>query len=267
VLADPNQLGNALINLSVNARDAMPNGGQLTVRTRNQHLKEATQFDQVLMPTGEYAVIEVQDTGIGIPKENLSKIFDPFFSTKEKGHGTGLGLASVYGIVKQSNGYIFVESEVGKGTTFRIYLPHHTAPVVPKVETKEKPPRDLTGEESILLVEDEDHLRELAKRGLMLRGYKVFDAMDGEEALELFREHDGKFDLVVSDVVMNPMDGPTLIKEIRKLKPGMRCILMSGYPQDALSKNPELTGTFHFLGKPFRIQELQSTVKEALEAE
>lgn len=267
VLADPNQLGNALINLSVNARDAMPNGGTLTVRTHNLQLKENTRFDQVLMPTGDYVVIEVQDTGHGIPKENLSKIFEPFFTTKGVGHGTGLGLSSVYGIVKQSGGYIFVDSEVGKGTTFSVYLPRHTAPIISKPIEAPKPPRDLTGEETVLLVEDEDQLRELAKRGLMMRGYKVVEACCGEEALEIFAANDGKFDIVVSDVVMNPMDGPTLIKEIRKLKPDMRCILMSGYAQDALSKNPDLAGKFYYLAKPFKIQELQSTVKEALEAE
>ena len=269
VLADPNQLGNALINLSVNARDAMPNGGLLTVRTSNLQLKENTVFDQVLMPSGEYVVIEVQDNGHGIPKEILSKIFDPFFTTKEKGHGTGLGLASVYGIVKQSDGYIFPESEVGKGTTFRIYLPRHTP--LPGFDTAPLPPkppaRDLTGEETILLVEDEDQLRELAKRGLMMRGYKVMDASCGEEALELFNEHGGKFDLIVSDVVMPSMQGPTLIKEIRRLKPGMRAILMSGYAEEVFRNSPDRVDNFLFLAKPFKIQELQGKVKEALEAQ
>jgi two-component system cell cycle sensor histidine kinase/response regulator CckA len=267
VLADPNQLGNALINLSVNARDAMPNGGSLIVRTRNLQLKEDTKIEQATMPTGDYVVIEVEDTGIGIAKENLSKVFGVYFTTKEPGKGTGLGLSSVYGIVKQSGGYIFVDSEVGKGTTFRIYLPRHTAPIVSKPVEPVKPPRDLTGEETVLLVEDEDQLRELAKRGLMMRGYKVVEACNGEEALEIFEAHGGKFDLVVSDVVMNPVDGPTLIKEIRKQKPDMRCILMSGYAQDALAKNPDLAGKFHYLAKPFKIQELQGKVKEVLQAE
>lgn len=269
VLVDPNQLGNALINLAVNARDAMPNGGNLTVRTSNLCMTENTAFDQVLMPSGDYVVIEVQDTGTGITKENLSKIFDPFFTTKEKGHGTGLGLASVYGIVKQTGGYIFPESEVNKGTTFRIFLPRHIP--VPSTATtvepgKPQPPRDLTGVGTVLLVEDEDGVRDLAMRSLTMRGYKVLDAASGEEALEIASAYEGKIDILVSDVVMPGMEGPTLIKEIRKIKPGLRAILMSGYAEEVFRNSPDRPEDFHFVSKPFTLKSLAGKVKEVLES-
>ncbi|MEQ1755749.1 MAG: ATP-binding protein [Micropepsaceae bacterium] len=270
VMADPNQLGNALINLAVNARDAMPNGGLLTVRTSTLSLTENTSFDQVLMPSGDYVIIEVQDTGTGISKENISKIFDPFFTTKDKGHGTGLGLASVYGIVKQTGGYIFPESEVGKGTTFRIYLPRHIPlPVTETVDVPEAPqaPRDLTGVGTVLLVEDEDAVRDLAMRALTMRGYKVLDAACGEEALEIVNTYEGTIDLVVSDVVMPGMEGPTLIKEIRKIKPGMRAVLMSGYAEEVFRNSPDRLEDFHFLPKPFNLKALTGKVKELLEQE
>jgi two-component system cell cycle sensor histidine kinase/response regulator CckA len=227
-------------------------------------------FDQVLMPSGDYVVIEVQDTGTGITKENLSKIFDPFFTTKEKGHGTGLGLASVYGIVKQTGGYIFPESEVNKGTVFRIYLPRH----IPKQGTDTtvepgktpKPPEDPTGVGTVLLVEDEDAVRDLAMRALTMRGYKVIDAASGEEALEIAAAFEGKIDILVSDVVMPGMEGPTLIKEIRKIKPGLRAILMSGYAEEVFRNSPDRPEDFHFLSKPFNLKSLAGKVKEVLES-
>ncbi len=270
VLADPNQLGNVLINLSVNARDAMPNGGQLTVRTANQTLKENTSFLDVLMPPGEYVMIEVLDSGIGIPTENLSKIFDPFFTTKEPGRGTGLGLASVYGIVKQAGGFIFPESEVGRGTAFRIYLPRHVPkPVVGPKETEKPPtPRDLTGVGTILLVEDEDAVRDFAVRALTMRGYRGIDACGGEEALEMIEEHKGEIDLVVSDVVMPGMDGPALVKEIRKTNPSMPVIFMSGYAEGAFrNAGDDKPEDFHFIAKPFTLKSLTEKVKEILEQE
>ena len=268
VLADPNQLGNALINLAVNARDAMPNGGNLIVRTSNLRMTENTNFGQVLMPSGDYVVIEVQDTGTGISKENLSKIFDPFFTTKEKGHGTGLGLASVYGIVKQTGGYIFPESEVNKGTTFKIYLPRHfPKPVADNAveETKKPPEGDQTGDETVLLVEDEDAVRDLAMRALTMRGYKVIEAASGDEALEIAAAYEGTIDILVSDVVMPGMQGPTLINEIRKIKPGLRAILMSGYAEETFRNMPDRPENFHFLAKPFALKALTGKVKEVLE--
>ncbi len=266
VMADPTQLGNALINLAVNARDAMPNGGQLTIRTTNVAVEETMSLGQVLMPSGDYVTIEVSDTGIGIPKENLAKIFEPFFTTKEKGHGTGLGLASVYGIVKQTGGYIFPESEVGKGTTFRIYLPRHVPQAAQSSTEPEKPPapRDLTGVGTILLVEDEDAVRDFAVRALTMRGYNVLDASGGEEALDIVREHDDPIDLLISDVVMPVMDGPALVKAARELKPDLRVIFISGYAEEAFRNSPDRPEDFHFLPKPFSLKQLTGKVKEVL---
>jgi two-component system, cell cycle sensor histidine kinase and response regulator CckA len=265
VFADPTQVGNALMNLSVNARDAMPNGGTLTIRTANETIGETMSFGQVLMPSGDYVTLEVEDTGLGIAKEHLGKIFEPFFTTKEKGHGTGLGLASVYGIVKQTGGYIFPESEVGKGATFRIYLPRHT-PVAPAVVEPEKAPaaRDLTGVGTILLVEDEDAVRDFAVRALTMRGYKVLDACGGEEALELVGEHDGPIDLLISDVVMPGMEGPELVNEMRKRMPELRVIFISGYAEESFRNAPDRPEDCLFLPKPFSLKQLTSKVKEVL---
>jgi two-component system cell cycle sensor histidine kinase/response regulator CckA len=271
VMADPTQLGNVLINLAVNARDAMPNGGTLTIRTSNVEVEETKSQGLVLMPTGEYCMIEVEDTGIGIPKENLGKIFEPFFTTKDKGHGTGLGLASVYGIVKQTGGYIFPESEVGRGTVFRIYLPKYVASAVvetPKAAEPEKgqAPRDLTGVGTILLVEDEDAVRDFAVRALTMRGYKVLAASGGEEALEIVETHDGEIDLLISDVVMPSMDGPTLVKAVREKKPNLRIVFISGYAEEAFRNSPDRPEDFHFLPKPFSLKQLTTKVKDVLEA-
>jgi PAS domain S-box-containing protein len=275
VKADPNQLGNVLINLAVNARDAMPNGGSLTIKTAQVSISESQTLGQVLMPSGDYVTIDVGDTGIGIPPENLGKIFEPFFTTKEKGHGTGLGLSSVYGIVKQTGGFIFPESEVGKGTTFRIYLPRHVpdasqpdAPDVvrPALPEAVSPARDLTGTQTILLVEDEAAVRDFAARALTMRGYQVIEASSGDEALEMLREHQGHIDLLVSDVVMPGMDGPTLVKTIRAEKPNMRILFMSGYAEEAFRNAGERIEDFHFLPKPFSLKQLTSKVKDVLEA-
>jgi two-component system, cell cycle sensor histidine kinase and response regulator CckA len=268
VMADPTQIGNVLMNLVINARDAMPHGGVLTIRSTNVSVEETKSVGQVLMPSGDYVTIEVEDTGIGIPKENLAKIFEPFFTTKEKGHGTGLGLASVYGIVKQTGGYIFPESEVGKGTVFRIYLPRYVAPIVPQVPAHEpektQAPRDLTGVGTILLVEDEDAVRDFAVRALTMRGYKVLDASGGEEALDIVRDHDGGIDLLISDVVMPGMEGPALLKAVREIKPDLRVIFISGYAEEAFRNSPDKPEDFHFLPKPFSLKQLTSKVKEVL---
>ncbi len=268
ILADPNQLGNALINLSVNARDAMPHGGQLTIRTTNLSLVETRSFGPVLMSSGEYVTIEVQDTGTGIQKENLDKIFEPFFTTKSKGHGTGLGLASVYGIVKQTGGYIFPESEVGKGTLFRIYLPRHKplpGTEAPAMVVKPQPVRDPTGDSTILIAEDEDGVRDVVVRVLQMRGYNVLQACDGEEALEIIRNHKGPLDLLISDVVMPIMDGPALVKAAREIRPGLRAIFMSGYADDVLKTAGDRPSDFHFISKPFTNDGMALKVKEVLE--
>ena len=220
VKADLHQFEQVIVNLAVNARDAMPDGGKLTIRTANVSERESAQYGYRGFVPGDYVLCEVTDTGHGMPAEVIDKIFDPFFSTKEVGKGTGLGLSTVFGIIKQSGGYIYPESEEGSGTTFRIFLPRQ----MPEVESDEDraaangeddPKKDLTGSGTVLLVEDEEAVRSFAVRALQSRGYNVFEAATGAEALEIMEEHGADVDLVVSDVVMPEMDGPTLLKELR----------------------------------------------------
>ena len=267
VRADESQISNAIMNLVVNARDAMASdGGTVTVRTSNFTLKSARAIGTGLMPPGDYVLVEVADTGKGIPPENLQKIFEPFFTTKPVGQGTGLGLSTVYGVVKQTGGFITVESAVGKGTTFNIYLPRHAADSAP--EAVEEPDRgaarDVTGQDTILLVEDEDAVRSFAARALKMRGYTVFDANGGEAALEIVRKHQGTIDLLITDVVMPNMDGPTLVRAARRLRPEMRVIYMSGYAEDAFRRNDQKAEELHFLAKPFGLKQLVAKVKEVL---
>jgi two-component system cell cycle sensor histidine kinase/response regulator CckA len=221
------------------------------------------------MPVAEYVLIEVEDTGSGMTPEVMTKIFEPFFTTKGVGKGTGLGLATVYGIVKQSGGFIYPESALGRGTTFRVYLPRHmpdeAAPVAPKVAKKERP-QDLTGSGRVLLVEDEDVVRSFAVRALKRQGYEVLEASTGVEALEVMEKNDYKIDIVVSDVVMPEMDGPTLLKELRKTNPDLKIIFVSGYPNDAF-KAALGDENFAFLPKPFSLPQLAAKVKEELSRE
>jgi two-component system cell cycle sensor histidine kinase/response regulator CckA len=281
VKVDVSQLEQVIINLAVNARDAMPDGGKLTVRTANVTAAEAGQLAYKGMPAADYVLIEVADTGTGIAPEIMDKIFEPFFSTKEVGKGTGLGLSTVYGIVKQTGGFIYPESEVGRGTTFRIFLPRYVpgaaeaAEVTPQVESpgiagvigaideKAAVAADLTGQGTILLVEDEQGLRALNARGLASRGYHVLEAGNGIEAIEVFNRQSGKVDIVVSDVVMPEMDGPTLLKELRQINPALKFIFVSGYAEDAFGKNkPE--GQYDFLPKPFTLKQLVAAVKDTM---
>jgi len=217
-----------------------------------------------IMPAGDYVSIEVSDTGTGIPKEHLGKIFDPFFTTKATGQGTGLGLATVYGIVKQTGGYITVESEIGRGTAFRIYLPRFRGEVSQPAEAERSALRDVTGQDTILLVEDEEAVRSFAARALKLRGYDVLEASGGEEALEIVKNRDGVIDLLITDVVMPNMDGPTLVRNVRRLRPGIQVIFMSGYAEEAFRRNDEKAETLHFLPKPFGLKQLAAKVKEVL---
>ncbi|WP_346914429.1 cell cycle histidine kinase CckA [uncultured Roseibium sp.] len=269
VMADLNQLEQVIVNLAVNAGDAMPDGGRLTITTKNVSDAESTQFENTRgMPPGEYTLVEVEDTGTGMPPEVMEKIFDPFFSTKEVGKGTGLGLSTVYGIVKQTGGFIFCTSEVGSGTTFRLFLPRY----IPAIEEETKPEpqaepekvADLTGSASILLVEDEEAVRAFAARALASRGYTVHEASSGTEALEVMEETGGEVDLVVSDVVMPEMDGPTLLVELRKTRPDLKIIFVSGYAEDAFEENLPENEKFFFLPKPFTLKQLATTVKEVL---
>ena len=265
VHADEAQLGNAIINLVVNARDAIPQGGTVTIRTSNQAVN-AKSLGTAMMPAGDYVRIEVTDTGTGMSKEIQSKIFDPFFTTKPVGQGTGLGLATVYGIVKQSGGFIDVDSELGRGTAFNIYLPRR------KIEESDAAPveaapavaRDVTGQDTILLVEDEEAVRSFAARALRMRGYKVLEAGGGEEALEIVKSDDAKIDLIITDVVMPNMDGPTMVRHVKVLNPGLPVIFMSGYAEEAFRRNDQNSEDIHFLPKPFGLKQLAAKVKEVL---
>ncbi|MCC5979626.1 MAG: response regulator [Salinarimonas sp.] len=267
IKADVNQFEQVVVNLAVNARDAMPDGGNLTIRTANIEAEEAGALALTGMPAADYVLVEVSDTGSGIPPEVMDKIFEPFFTTKEIGKGTGLGLSTVFGIVKQSGGFIYADSEVGRGTTFRVFLPRH----VPEEGAEEEQPqaekeeaRDLTGEGVILLVEDEDPVRAVNGRALTARGYTVLEAASGVEALEIMEEQETPVDLVVSDVVMPEMDGPTLLRELRGKHPGLKVIFVSGYAEDAFRKNLPEGEEFNFLPKPFTLKQLVETVKDVM---
>ena len=269
VLVDIHQFEQVIINLAVNARDAMPNGGTLTVRTYNVPEEESRGIAPALMPPGEYVACEVQDTGTGIPEHIREKIWEPFFSTKDVGKGTGLGLSTVYGIVKQTGGFIFCDSEVGKGTTFRIYLPRHYPQKAEEPVAEEKPAeppkRDYTGKERILLVEDEDAVRAFALRALTSRGYTVVEADSGESAIEKIEMDEKGFDLIISDVVMPEMDGPTLLRELRKRGIETRFVFVSGYPGEQFEQDLEGHSGFSFMPKPFSLKQLVEKVKEAME--
>ncbi|MGF6175645.1 cell cycle histidine kinase CckA [Ensifer sp. 4252] len=289
VRTDLGQFEQVLLNLAVNARDAMPTGGIITLRTRNLPSTEIAALGRRELPEEDFVMVEVSDQGTGIPPEILDKIFEPFFTTKEVGKGTGLGLSMVYGIVKQSGGYIYPESEVGKGTTFRILLPRHVdipevagdqaqgasngAVSPPPVEAVVKPaakteePTDLTGDSAVvLLVEDEEAVRRGGKRMLETRGYTVHEAGSGVEALEIMDELDGAVDIVVSDVVMPEMDGPTLLTELRKKYPDLKFIFVSGYAEDAFARNLPADAKFGFLPKPFSLKQLAVAVREMLDS-
>lgn len=267
VKADKTQFEHVIINLAVNARDAMPDGGCLTIRTRNVTERESLKLGGLGITAGEYLLVEVEDTGVGMPPEVVSRIFEPFFTTKDVGKGTGLGLSTVYGIVKQTGGYIFADSEVGKGTAFRVYLPRHIVEnedELPQRAKKVEPTRDLTGTGRVLLVEDEDVVRSFAVRALSRQGYEVLEAASGMEAIEVMDRENHRVDIVVSDVIMPEMDGPSLLKELRKTNPELKFIFVSGYPDDAFKKSLDDNQEYAFLPKPFTLPQLAAKVKEQL---
>jgi two-component system cell cycle sensor histidine kinase/response regulator CckA len=245
----------------------MPDGGKLTIRTANVTTAESLKFREQGFKPGDYVKIEVTDTGIGMTPEIMAKIFEPFFSTKEVGKGTGLGLSTVYGIVKQTGGFVYVDSKPGKGTTFRILFPRHLVDPAERAE-EAKPvlaPSDLTGNARILLVEDEEAVRAFAGRALTARGYTVYEAASGPEALDLMNGLEKPIDLVISDVVMPGMDGPTLLRELRRRQPKLKIIFVSGYAEDAFQRHLPKDEDFQFLPKPFSLKELATTVKQTLE--
>ncbi|MGC8834947.1 MAG: PAS domain S-box protein, partial [Armatimonadota bacterium] len=263
VKVDPSQIEQVIMNLSVNAKDAMPNGGKLIIETANVHLDEEYAKIHAPLQPGPYVMLAVTDTGCGMDAETLSHVFEPFFTTKEKGKGTGLGLATVYGIVKQSDGYIWVYSEPGKGTTFKIYFP----PVweeLSEEDTSEHPVSDLTGKETILLVEDETSVRQLLKNVLEMHGYKVLDAGNGEDALAAADEYEGDIHLLITDVVMPGMGGPALSEKLLQTRPNMKVIYMSGYTNDALLHRGDLKEGTVYLQKPFPLTSLAEKAREIL---
>lgn len=267
IRADKRQLEQVLMNLVVNARDAMPDGGLIRVETEALTLRDELRRDGAVVPPGDYATIRVADTGVGIPPDRLDKIFEPFFTTKRPGEGTGLGLSTVYGIVKQSGGFIFVDSTVAEGTVFHLYFPAHDGVDDPVEATAEDTSRKIIlrqGEGVVLLVEDEAPVRAFASRALRLRGYTVLEADCAEEALRQLEDPALAIDIIVSDVVMPGMDGPSWVKLARETRPDVRVIFMSGYAEDCLSEEQGRVPNSVFLAKPFSLNDLAMTVQGQL---
>lgn len=271
VRADPGQLEQVVVNLAVNARDAMlaknpSGGGTLTIETMSVSPAEVRQMDEDVLPIGDYTGLRISDTGTGIPPEILPKIFEPFFTTKEVGKGTGLGLSTVYGIIKQSGGYIFAENLPGAGAAFTIYLPVHAAaePAPARLSAPKEKPADTWGSGTVMIVEDEDMVRAVAERALARQGYTVITAENGEAALELLERCD-KPDLLISDVVMPSMDGPTMVRHARDKYPDLPILFMSGYAEEQLRRSIDLDNVA-FLPKPFSVQQLAEATRDILGA-
>jgi PAS domain S-box-containing protein len=264
VKADQSQIEQVIMNLAVNARDAMPTGGKLKVQTSNVELDQAYTWNHPGSKAGEYVLLTVTDTGMGMDAGTLTHIFEPFFTTKERGKGTGLGLATVYGVVKQSNGYIWVDSAPGKGASFQIYLPRHVGESgadEPKNDSGEK----LRGSETILLVEDAEPLRKLAQTFLEAGGFRVLPAESGEVALEVAAGFRGTFDLLLTDVVMPGMNGRVLAEQLSPRQPGMKVLYMSGYTDSFIAGHGVLDPETHLLHKPFTEEVLIRKVREVLD--
>jgi signal transduction histidine kinase len=264
VRVDPAQVEQILVNLVVNAREAMPRGGKITVETANVSLDREYLRSNPTVPPGEYVLLAVSDSGSGIPREIRDRIFEPFFTTKEGTEARGLGLSSVYGIVKQSGGHVAVYSEEGKGTTFRVYLPRTTEPLTPAAPAPTAAP--VGGAESVLLIEDNDELR-LATRGILdVLGYRVTAAANGTEALDVFDRMKGRVDLVICDVVMPGMSGPEVVERLRARKPDLPALFMSGYTDNVVVRHGILEGDLEFLEKPYSADRLAAKVREVLGA-
>ena len=252
-----------IINLAVNARDAMPEGGKLTIETANVELDEEYAHKHIAVQPGRYVMLSISDTGVGMTPEVRERIFEPFFTTKEKGKGTGLGLSTVYGIVKQSGGNIWVYSEPGQGTTFKIYLPQVDEPLE---ELKEKMVGEVPqGHETILIVEDEEIVRKLAVRVLKRQGYKVLEAPDGGKAFMLCEEFKDPIHLILTDVVMPGMSGRKLVDRLKEIHPEMKVLYMSGYTDNAILHHGILEPGINFIQKPFTVDGLARKVREVLD--
>jgi two-component system cell cycle sensor histidine kinase/response regulator CckA len=264
VKADPSQVEQIIMNLVVNARDAMPHGGKVTVETANITLDDQDALKHVAVKAGEYVMLAVSDTGTGIDEETQARIFEPFFTTKEVGRGTGLGLSTVYGIVKQSGGNIWVYSEPEVGTAFKVYLPRvdAAASVIEKLVLESAAPQ---GTETILLVEDEDMVRGLARKILSEAGYKVIEARSGAEALELSRGYAGPIDLLLTDVVMPAFSGKEVAERLKEFRPAVRVLFMSGYTDEAIVRHGVLDANVEFLQKPFTWVRLAKKVRDVLD--
>jgi PAS domain S-box-containing protein len=266
IKADPGQIEQVLLNLAVNARDAMPQGGKLTIETANVYLDNQYARRHTAIQPGNYVMLAVSDTGCGMDAETQARMFEPFFTTKEQGKGTGLGLSTVYGIVNQSGGHLWVYSEVGRGTTFKIYLPR-----VDEV-TEMNDVRETTlavlpqGQETVLLTEDEEQVRHMIRMILEMSGYRVLEADSGDEALAIYKQHDGQIDLVMTDVVMPQMSGRELAQRVEILHPGIKVLYMSGYTDDAIVHHGLLDQEIAFLQKPFTPDVLMRKVREVLDA-
>jgi signal transduction histidine kinase/CheY-like chemotaxis protein len=266
VKADPGQIEQVLMNLALNARDAMPQGGKLTIETVNVTIDETFARRYLVSQPGPYVMLSVSDTGMGMDEDTQAHIFEPFFTTKEQGKGTGLGLATVYGIVKQSGGSIFVYSEPDKGAICKIYLPRVEEPLTPLDVGKAviEPPR---GTETILLVEDEESVRELVRKVLQRNGYTILQAANGEEAVEICQKHDGEIHLLVTDVVMPRMSGREVAETLMVSRPKMKVLYMSGYTDDAIVRHGVLDSMTAFLQKPFTPETLARRVRDVLDSD
>lgn len=272
IRADKRQLEQVLMNLVVNARDAMPQGGEIRIETETLTLDAPLERNRAVIPPGEWVTIKVSDEGVGIPPDRLQKVFEPFYTTKRTGEGTGLGLSTAYGIIKQTGGYIFVDSVQNRGTTFTLFFPvhKHVAAVVEPAQSKIEANKAATakhGEGVILLVEDEAPVRAFASRALRMRGYTVLEAESAEDALDVLSDKALDVDVFVTDVVMPGMDGPSWVREALKERPGTRVVFVSGYSEGAFNESEEPVPNSVFLPKPFSLSELTETVQQQLSAD